>query len=128
MHGVTLDNATFDPETHGDDIDVTARNEDGKTPLMHAIDYEDEEMVKMLLARDDLDVNVRDRHGRTALHRAIMYGVVSILVELLLGRNDINTEIREGGGRTPMDQAIEDNNQSAIEVLKDRRGNHNLEQ
>ncbi|EXJ69701.1 uncharacterized protein A1O5_06772 [Cladophialophora psammophila CBS 110553] len=66
--------------------------------LMHAIDYEHEEMVKMLLTRDDLDVN-----------------------------DDIDTEIRDGVGRTPLDRAIEGKNQLAIKALKNWRGDRDIE-
>ncbi|XP_044528716.1 2-5A-dependent ribonuclease [Gracilinanus agilis] len=54
---------------HGADVNV--RGEKGKTPLILAVEKEDDELVKMLLKQDGIDINETDSDGNTALLLAV---------------------------------------------------------
>lgn len=54
---------------HG--VDVNARGEKGKTPLILAVEKGNSNLVKMLLQRDHIEVNDTDREGKTALRLAV---------------------------------------------------------
>ncbi|XP_007480986.1 2-5A-dependent ribonuclease [Monodelphis domestica] len=66
---------------HGTDVNV--RGEKGKTPLILAVE-KDDELVKMLLEKDGIDINETDSDGNTALLLAVeknRVGIAKLLCE-----------------------------------------------
>jgi ankyrin repeat protein len=68
-------------------------------PLFHAVDQEDVEAVKRLLAQPDTDVNSAWT-GKTPLHRAIMKKNEEI-IKLLLADPRVNVRLRDQSDLTP---------------------------
>ena len=61
------------------------------TPLIAAIRYDDEELLRLLCERDDVLVDKQDGNGETALYGASVYGLVECMRILLdVGEANIN--------------------------------------
>lgn len=58
---------------HG--VEVNVRGEEGKTPLILAVEKRDYNLVKMLLGQQQIEVDDTDREGRTALLLAVELGL-----------------------------------------------------
>ena len=52
---------------HSERIDLNARDNDGRTALMFAVQNGHPNVVKSLVNHSDIDLNVTDNYGRTAL-------------------------------------------------------------
>ena len=71
--------------------DVNIQDEDGYTPLMHAVRNENIDMVKLLLFHPDANPNIQSKIGMTALIASVLQGSTSISNLLLSdARTDIN--------------------------------------
>jgi hypothetical protein len=96
------------------DLDINAKDAEGKTPLMIAAASGNVEIVKFLLDRD-ADINITEKEGNTALMMASYSGNVET-VKLLLGRGaDIN--ITEKEGKTALAFARESGQTDAAKML-----------
>ena len=78
-----------------EDVDVTAADDDGSTPLYWAARLRRETIVKLLVERRDVPVNVTNKHGETALYVAVMHGHEGC-VKQLLQRRDIAVNTTTG--------------------------------
>jgi len=77
---------------------VNAQNEDGDTPLIHAINSGDYDIVKLLLDQPGIEVNAKNDAGHTPLIHAIttdniIYDTKYYMVELLLDQPNIEFDI-----------------------------------
>ena len=83
----------------GADMPVAAQNKDGETPLHLASQYEEVEVVRMLIERG-ADVSAQNKEGGTPLHQASQNGSVGV-VRMLLERST-NIAARNKDGETPL--------------------------
>ena len=79
-------------------VDISARIEDGLTPLMFSIIYKQDEISKMLIEKG-ANINVKDKSGFTALIHSIMYNRTEISKILIEKKADVNikTSLNENG-------------------------------
>ena len=113
----------FDPEAEmtvrlllaRDDIQVNARDNNGRTALHSAALREWGGGMQPLLAHGDIQINKGDNQGDTALHlhvveRNLRLGMRLLLardeLELLLARGDVDLNIRNKSGVTPLYYAV----------------------
>lgn len=61
------------------------RDKNGKTPLHHAIENENEEGALVILSQPGIDCRIPDDKGNFALHFAAWYDLVTVCQELLKG-------------------------------------------
>ena len=94
----------------------------GRTPLMRAIIYEQNALVRFLLENPNIDVNRADLAGETALHHAVDVAN-SEAVQMLLAHpkmESINKEHKGsllGFGDTPLMQAVTMNRVDCVSAL-----------
>ena len=69
-----------------------SKDEDGCTPLIHAVKHGREWIVKLLLDRDDVAADYQDPQGRTPLDHAVECGDGGIvkLLKRKLGDQDVS--------------------------------------
>ncbi len=91
------------------------RAQDGRTPLIMAIEQGDREMVMVLLADSRTDVNLPDAQGRTPLFIAAERGELE-LTRQLLAVPGINRYKADARGLTPLNVA-EQNGHKAVATL-----------
>ena len=119
---------------------VNAQNEDGDTPLIHAINSGDYDMVRLLLDQPGIEVNAKNDAGHTPLIHAFTtsdndttYDTKYNMVQLLLDQPgiefDINTVIlAEGEEENDQDQqgipALIESYILAKNEIKDNRDNN----
>ena len=87
-----------------DNIDLNARNTDGKTPLHYGSSADNVIFVRCMLESDKVLANAKDHTGRTPLHVAIMHNSRAV-EDLLLSSEKIKPHIeeRDDQGLTPFD-------------------------
>jgi len=102
------------PAQHATSLATTTDNP-RTTPLHRAVDNDDIEAVRKLLA-EGTDVNARDANGRVALHEAA-YKAPAALVQLLISHGaDVNA--RDNDGESPLDRAfVREGREGIIELL-----------
>lgn len=76
-------------------VDINLRDEDGKTMLMYAVEYEDHPIIDVLLG-NNADVNVVDNNGDSALHYAVRGCSESTIRKLLERHADVDLTNNEG--------------------------------
>lgn len=87
-----------------DNINVNLKDNEDQTPLMMAVESENEEAVRLLLAHRDIQVNERNNAGWTALHLAVRRSNAEA-VQLLLIHGDIQANVRDDDGWTALHSA-----------------------
>ncbi len=90
----------------GDDGDVTSRDEQGKTPLMVAVEARDIPAIKRLLALD-ADVNTMDYSGNTSLHYAVQAGDKAVEIITLLASKPLMISPMNLHGITPLELVLD---------------------
>lgn len=98
-----------------EDIDLDAKDIEGKTPLMYAVFNNDTEIIEAIIKRD-VDVNSVDSVGRTALHWASYYGNEDALILLL--QNKVDISIKDTNDSTALDLARFEGHENIIEILE----------
>ena len=83
------------------DVDVNAKNDDGKTPLTRAASLGNEAMVMMLLNQANIQINDQDNIGRTPLMEAILMPHEKI-VRSFLDRDEIQVNLQDNDGQTAL--------------------------
>jgi len=68
---------------------------------MWAVDYENREMMELLLEQEDIEPDTLIKDGRTVFSFAAELGNEDT-VKLLLGRRDVNPNSIDNDGRTPL--------------------------
>lgn len=74
--------------------DINKKDDNNKTALMYAINYDQDHVVSWLL-KNDAHVNIKDRRGYTALHYAVERGSTSNIKQLIHWGADINALTNE---------------------------------
>ncbi|KAK0442337.1 ankyrin repeat-containing domain protein [Armillaria borealis] len=99
------------------DVDISAQDMYGTTPLSFAAQSGLLAIVKMILDVEDASVDIKDQDGRVPLSYAAQYGHLDI-VQLLLGRNGMrSSNIKDNTGRTPLVYAASNEHLDIVEVL-----------
>ena len=113
-------------------INVNAQVKSGQTPLLKAIIYGCEEVVRILLAPPNLDVNLTDYCGRTALMLACFYGRkthAKTIVSMLLDHEHIQVNKAEfNDGETALMIAINEHHPELVRLLLTRDDINNKHQ
>eukprot|EP00071_Canis_lupus_P028078 XP_022261635.1 putative ankyrin repeat domain-containing protein 19 [Canis lupus familiaris] len=108
--------------------EIEAKNKDGLTPLLVAVNEKKEKMVAFLL--EEANINAVDYTNRTALHLACAIGRED-MVKLLLDRH-CQLNLRDGEDRTALVKAIQCQEEACVTLLlehgadpkvKDNKGN-----
>lgn len=74
-----------------------------KTALFAALEIENYEIIKLLLANDKIDINYKRKiDNRTALHLAVQINNVAI-IKLLLEKKDIDINSKDLRRKKPID-------------------------
>ena len=73
-------------------ININARIENGATPLIFSILFEQDEIAKMLIEKG-ANINIKDKPGLTALIYSIMYNRTEISKILIEKKADVNTKV-----------------------------------
>ena len=84
-------------------VNVNESDEDGATPLMHAIWYDRSEMVRLLVS-NGADLSVKDESGRTPLMHAIWFRRTEMAKFLIDNGADLSA--KDCFGRTPLRYAL----------------------
>lgn len=88
---------------------VNVQDEEGKTTLIWASFWGQENIAKFLVQVPGIDVNIQDKDGLTALMHAAQEGHENI-VKLLLDAPGINIDIQDKTGHTALDHASKHDN------------------
>ena len=97
-----------------EDMPVAAQNKDGETPLHLASQYEEVEVVRMLIERG-ADVSAQNKEGETPLHRALEYGNVGVVRMLIESGTDVSAQNKDG--MTPLHLASLHRRVEAVRML-----------
>ncbi|CCX33284.1 Similar to Putative ankyrin repeat protein RBE_0317; acc. no. Q1RJR6 [Pyronema omphalodes CBS 100304] len=92
-----------------EDIEVNAKDNDGKTELKFACDNGREGAVELLLAREDVEVNAKDTFGTTALMWAsppARFANREPISSPLLDWKDIDVDAKDNDGNTAPTHAV----------------------
>ncbi|NXY22036.1 ANKR7 protein, partial [Atrichornis clamosus] len=92
-----------------------------RTPLMKAVQCQQEECVAILLDHG-ADPNLADADGNTALHLAVLSGNTTI-ARLLLEHN-ASCDARNQAGYTPLNLAVSKQHEEMLECLKKAADRH----
>ncbi|RPA93304.1 hypothetical protein L873DRAFT_1793731 [Choiromyces venosus 120613-1] len=99
--------------------DLNGRDSGFSTPLLWAVTYGNEEVVKLLLEQGNTNPNLADGQGRTPLSFAADLGREDI-VDMLLKHRYINPDLPDNEGRTPLSFAAEWGREDVVKLLLSR--------
>eukprot|EP00061_Rhincodon_typus_P010624 g35070.t1 len=101
--------------------DVNAFDNLGKTPLIHALESGNWEIVEILLKRG-ADVNARDKNQNTPLSIALTNCSPDspLLEQLVKCTQDLN--VQDGHGKTPLIRAVEKKMSMVVKLLLENEG------
>ena len=104
-------------------VDVNAKDEDGRTPLLHAAYQGNNEIAELLLA-NGADVNAKNEVDTTPLHHAALYGHKETVELFITNGADVNAIIVSGQyqGKTPLDLAIQLKRTETANLLRKHGG------
>jgi ankyrin repeat protein len=89
---------------HGADINKTGYN--GYTPLIAAVDAQNDDFAILLLEQEGIDVNAQTSIGTTALRKAVSFNFYDInIIEMLL-ESGADPNIADADGYTPLDSSL----------------------
>ena len=110
-------------KTLADGADVNAKDEDGRTPLLHAAYQGNNEIAELLLA-NGADVNAKNEVDTTPLHHAALYGHKETVELFITNGADVNAIIVSGQhqGKTPLDLAIQLKRTETADLLRKHGG------
>ena len=110
-------------KTLADGADVNAKDEDGRTPLLHAAYQGNKEIAELLLA-NGADVNAKNEVDTTPLHHAALYGHKETVELFITNGADVNAIIASGQyqGKTPLDLAIQLKRTETANLLRKHGG------
>lgn len=128
------------------DIKPNIQNNNGKTPLLLALECERKDLITLFLSNKKTDLSIGSKDGRAPLHYSAIYEFVDLFttisnpniqdihgnsplhyaktakaINFLLGLPGINTTIKNNFGKTPLDYANEQNypeKQAVIALLQ----------
>lgn len=82
---------------------INKTDDTGNTPLNHACQHNDFEMVQLLLTNPNIDIDVQNTGGYTGLHDAALNNYSNIVLFLLC--NNAKTDTQNRFGNTPLHDA-----------------------
>jgi ankyrin repeat protein len=97
---------------------ANARDSEGATPLLYAVENGQKTAVQLLLDTGTIDVNVQGGYGRTALMKAVERGYKEI-VELLIDTGEVDVNLHSEFGKTALIEAVERGYKEIVELLID---------
>jgi hypothetical protein len=105
-------------------VNVNKRYAYERTPLMRAVEFDDINIVKMLVEKD-ADVNAKDRNGQTALHRV---GFVHDRIEMIKVLLELGADIdaTQNQKYTLLMMAAQRMDIDAVKTLLERGANVNM--
>ncbi|KAI9795942.1 MAG: hypothetical protein M1833_006590 [Piccolia ochrophora] len=103
-------------------VDVTSKDDIGRTPLSWATIMGHEGVLRSLLAVPSVEVNSKDRDGQTPLSLAAERGHEGI-VRLLLNRG-AKHDSKDTSGQTPLSMAAIKGHEGVVRLLLDRGAKH----
>jgi uncharacterized protein (DUF433 family) len=80
-------------------------DQEGRTLLIHACRFKQEDLIRILLKQPQIDVNKKDKHGMCALHYAIADKNISA-VEILLRNVTTDVNIQDQQGKSALHYTI----------------------
>jgi hypothetical protein len=113
-------------------IDINAKDNDGKTPLHHAVINNTncrKEVFDALLNNPNIDVNIADNNGHTALHCAVNCRDSENYIEkvkMLLDYKCFDINAVDNDGDTPLHIAADKDDGEMFEVLENAGANSNI--
>jgi ankyrin repeat protein len=100
---------------------IEARDKRARTPLLAAIEYGQDEIVRMLLSKG-ANTEAMDDEGRTALHFAAMFNSSETIISASID-GGANIEARDKGARTPLLYAIAYGQDEIVRLLISKGAN-----
>ena len=97
--------------------DVNSKDSNGNTALMHAVVYNHNSIVKLLLDQPAVDVNVKNIRGRTALHWAALYNNEEGARMLLLHKDFNSANVTNNKNNTALMIAVIYRNEEVLREL-----------
>lgn len=106
--------------------DANTTDEYGRTALYMAVDCEDTEMVKILVAsKANVNNGPFGETGRTVLQLAAERGLIDIVQHLLENGADVDAKSSKENGRTALEAAVEQGHLNIVKVLLDHNAQIN---
>ncbi len=102
-------------------LDINARDEAQKTPLQYAWEYNNYDVVLMLLKRGANFANMKNSEGETLLHFACASGRIDLL-NFLLKQKKTGYQPRKQQGTNPLHLAAQKNNTFMVKILLEEAG------
>ena len=104
------------------DTDLNARDENGKTALIFAVEAKNTPIIMALLAKPALDLMVKDEIGRTAFHYATLGGDLSVLEAFLVKSDALDEKFKllnlmDANGNSPLSLAAKEGLSEVIELF-----------
>ncbi|CAB0035402.1 unnamed protein product [Trichogramma brassicae] len=111
-------------------VQVDARDDDGWTPLHHAVNWDSKVAIETLLRRG-ADANLPSEQGSTPLHVMCEEKCDSDLAEFFFKINDdiqqkVHVDAQEEEGNTPLHLALKEGKKKMAELMLRRGANSNL--
>ena len=107
-------------------ININSTDIVGSTPLHTAINFNNYQIVPMLLSNGAL-LTAKDATGKTPLHRAVLNNPVNIEVLQTLIQAGADLEAQDNNGKTPLFDAVESGNLETIRTLLDAGADPNIQ-
>lgn len=105
------------------DLSIDARDPNGRTPLIYAVNARQTATVKFLLKRG-ADVHARTCDGRSVLANALMYGDARLCSPLLQAGARVN--VQDNFGNTPLIEAARNGDLARVRELLQHGADPNL--
>jgi ankyrin repeat protein len=83
------------------DNDINGQSPKSQPPLLIALEYQQHEILRMLLKDPQLNINIQNDRGYTALHLAVIYDD-PVAIEILLSHKHIDVNILDPPGRSAL--------------------------
>lgn len=99
-------------------VNLTARDNSGRTALTKAAQAGNDGAVELLIAAPNVDIESRDNEGKTPFLHAATNGRESV-VRMLLDTGNVNSEVRDKSGKTPFFYAARYGHESVARILLD---------
>lgn len=104
-----------------DGVSAEVRDRNGMTPLMLAVDYQNLEMVRLLVKYKE-SLNAQDKYGQTALMLAAGRNFAKAVNLLIAARADL--KLVSKSGLTALGFALDNDNRESADILRKAGGTH----
>ncbi|XP_050390792.1 serine/threonine-protein phosphatase 6 regulatory ankyrin repeat subunit B-like [Patella vulgata] len=108
-------NSTVDVLLKTDACDANLSDNQGKSPLMLAVQSGNTELME-LLHQYGADINQQDNRGKTSLYLAVQNDDLNA-VDVLLKMNDCDVNLSDSKGKSPLMLAVQNSNTELIGLL-----------